>query len=164
MATDPRDAIARPNRWTVAIAAAAVMLTIGTIYSWGIFTQPLLVAFQWDVTVTTWAYAIANFSLAAIGGIIGGFWQDKVGPRTVAMTGVTLWGAGNVLAGLGTADYGLIRGDAALCRLRAVDFRDPSLRHEEAAQSGSRRDNSSATTRRHAAIPGSPIRAPQNVS
>jgi MFS family permease len=92
------------NRWTITVAAAVVMLTIGTIYSWGIFTQPLLVAFGWDLTVTTWAYAIANFCLAAIGAVIGGFWQDKVGPRTVAMTGVTL--LGNVLAGLGTASWG----------------------------------------------------------
>jgi MFS transporter, OFA family, oxalate/formate antiporter len=94
------------NRWTIAVAAAVVMLNIGTIYSWGIFTQPLLVAFGWDLTVTTWAYAIANFCLAAIGAVIGGFWQDKVGPRTVAMIGVALWGLGNVLAGLGTASWG----------------------------------------------------------
>jgi MFS family permease len=37
------------------------------------------------------------------GAVIGGFWQDKVGPRTVAMVGVALWGCGNVLAGLGTS-------------------------------------------------------------
>jgi MFS transporter, OFA family, oxalate/formate antiporter len=97
---------ATKNRWMIAFAAAVLMLTIGTIYSWGIFTQPLLVAFRWDLTVATWAYAIANFSLAAIGAVGGGFWQDKVGPRTVAMVGVTLWGLGNVLAGLGTAAFG----------------------------------------------------------
>jgi OFA family oxalate/formate antiporter-like MFS transporter len=95
-----------PNRWTITFAAAVLMLTIGTIYSWGIFTQPLLAAFRWDVTVTTAGYAIANFSLAAVGAVIGGFWQDKAGPRTVAMTGVTLWGLGNVLAGLGTVAFG----------------------------------------------------------
>ena len=94
------------NRWLVAAAAAVVMLTIGTIYSWAIFTQPLLVAYHWNLTVTTWAYAIANFSLAALGAVIGGFWQDRAGPRTVAMTGVTLWGVGNVLAGLGTSAFG----------------------------------------------------------
>jgi OFA family oxalate/formate antiporter-like MFS transporter len=94
------------SRWTIAISAAALMLTIGTIYSWGIFTQPLLAAFRWDLTVTTGAYAIANFSLAAIGAVIGGFWQDKVGPRRVAIVGVILWGLGNVLAGLGTAAFG----------------------------------------------------------
>ena len=111
-----------PNRWMIAIAAAVVMLTIGTIYSWAIFTQPLLVAYRWDLTVTTWAYAIANFALAAVGAVVGGFWQDKVGPRTVAMAGVTLWGCGNVLAGLGTSylgapwlylSYGIIGGIGA---------------------------------------------------
>ena len=94
------------NRWMIAAAGAAVMLTIGAIYSWGIFTQPLLVAYRWDLTTTTWAYAIANFSLAAVGAVIGGFWQDKAGPRTVAIAGVSLWGLGNVLAGLGTSLLG----------------------------------------------------------
>jgi MFS transporter, OFA family, oxalate/formate antiporter len=110
------------NRWTIAFAAAVLMLTIGTIYSWGIFTQPLLVAFRWDLTAVTWTYAIANFSLAAIGAVIGGFWQDKAGPRKVAMVGVALWGCGNVMAGLGTpafgapwlyASYGIIGGIGA---------------------------------------------------
>ncbi len=35
-----------PNRWCIAIAAVVVMLTLGTVYSWAIFTQPLLVAFS----------------------------------------------------------------------------------------------------------------------
>jgi MFS transporter, OFA family, oxalate/formate antiporter len=96
----------KPNRWLILAAAAVVMLTIGTIYSWAIFTQPLLVAYHWNLTTTTWAYAIANFSLAAVGAVIGGFWQDKVGPRTVAMVGVMLWACGNVLAGLGTSAFG----------------------------------------------------------
>ncbi len=83
-----------------------VMITIGTLYSWSIFTQPLLVAFHWDVTTTTWAYATANFCVAAVGAVVGGFWQDRVGPRRVALTGITLWGGGNILAGLGTAAWG----------------------------------------------------------
>lgn len=100
-------ASARLSRWTVAVAAAVVMLTTGTLYSWAIFTQPLLVAYHWDVMATTAAFAIANFSLATVGAIIGGLWQDKVGPRRVALVGVTLWGTGNLLAGLGTAALGV---------------------------------------------------------
>jgi OFA family oxalate/formate antiporter-like MFS transporter len=96
------------NRWTVATAGTVVMLTIGCIYSWAIFTQPLLVAYGWDLRTTTWAYSIANFSLAAVGAVIGGFWQDKAGPRKVAMVGVALWGCGNVLAGLGTPAGGAL--------------------------------------------------------
>jgi MFS transporter, OFA family, oxalate/formate antiporter len=96
------------NRWMIATAATVVMLTIGCIYSWAIFTQPLLVAYQWDLRTTTWAYAIANFSLAAVGAVIGGFCQDQVGPRKVAMIGIALWGCGNVLAGLGTPAFGAL--------------------------------------------------------
>jgi OFA family oxalate/formate antiporter-like MFS transporter len=95
-----------PNRWVIAIAGTVLMVTIGCLYSWGLFTQPLLVAYGWDLRTTTWAYAIANFSLAAVGAVIGGFWQDQAGPRKVAMVGVTLWGLGNVLAGLGTSRLG----------------------------------------------------------
>ncbi len=94
------------NRWVIAIAGMVVMVTIGCLYSWGLFTQPLLVAYGWDLRTTTWAYAIANFSLAAVGAVLGGFWQDRAGPRRVAMLGVALWGLGNVLAGLGTSSLG----------------------------------------------------------
>jgi MFS transporter, OFA family, oxalate/formate antiporter len=94
------------NRWVILLGATTVMLTIGTVYSWAMFTQPLLVAYHWNIRTTTWAYAIANFSLAAVGAVIGGFWQDKAGPRKVAMVGIALWGAGNVLAGLGTSAFG----------------------------------------------------------
>jgi MFS transporter, OFA family, oxalate/formate antiporter len=87
-------------------AATLVMLIIGTLYSWTIFTEPLLVFFHWSLGTTTWAYAIANFSLAAVGTVLGGFWQDKAGPRPVALTGVFLWGLGNVLAGIGTSRFG----------------------------------------------------------
>jgi OFA family oxalate/formate antiporter-like MFS transporter len=95
-------------RWIIAVAGSVIMLVTGTLYSWAIFTEPLLVAFHWDLTTTTWAYAIANFSLAAIGAIVGGFWQDEVGPRKVAMTGVALWGTGNLLAGIGTDTFGAV--------------------------------------------------------
>src|ERR1700761_2726237 len=73
------------NRWTIAIAAAVVMLLTGTLYSWALFTQPLVVAFHWNVMTTTAAFAIANFSLATVGAMVGGLWQDRVGPRPVAL-------------------------------------------------------------------------------
>ena len=82
------------------------MVTIGCLYSWGLFTQPLLVAYGWNLRTTTWTYAIANFSVAAVGAVIGGFWQDRAGPRKVAVIGVAFWGLGNVLAGLGTSALG----------------------------------------------------------
>ena len=41
-----------------------------------------------------------------MGVVVGGFWLDRKGPRRVAMTGIALWGVGNVLAGFGTTRFG----------------------------------------------------------
>src|SRR5437879_6207637 len=93
------------NRWTIAVCSAMVMMTLGTIYSWSLFTQPLVASFGWSNTTVTWTFALAIFALGT-GAVVGGRWQDKVGPRKVALTGVLLWSLGNFLAGLGTAHFG----------------------------------------------------------
>ncbi len=93
------------NRWAIAAAGTIAMICLGTVYSWSIYTQPLIAAFGWTNTTTTWAFALAIFFLG-VGAIIGGRWQDRSGPRVVAVTGVVLWGLGNILAGLGTAHLG----------------------------------------------------------
>ena len=93
------------QRWLIAGAGLLVMMTLGTIYSWSLFTQPLIASFGWSNTDTTWAFALSIFFLG-LGAVTGGYWQDRAGPRRVAVTGVAMWGAGNILAGLGTPDFG----------------------------------------------------------
>jgi MFS transporter, OFA family, oxalate/formate antiporter len=93
------------NRWTIALAGTVLMVCLGTVYSWSTFTRPLIGAFGWSNTTTTGAFALAILFLG-LGAIAGGRWQDRVGPRQVAIAGALLWGLGNVLAGLGTARYG----------------------------------------------------------
>src|SRR5919205_568504 len=90
------------NRWAVAAAGTVTMVCLGTVYSWSLFTQPLIAGFGWSTTTTTWAFALAIFFLG-VGAVVGGRWQDRAGPRPVVVTGAVLWGLGNVLAGLGTA-------------------------------------------------------------
>jgi MFS family permease len=93
------------RRWLVAAAGTALMACLGTVYAWSLFAQPLAVAFGWSSARTTAPFAAAIFFLG-VGAIVGGRWQDRTGPRRVAVTGALLWGAGNVLAGLGTARLG----------------------------------------------------------
>jgi MFS family permease len=81
------------------------MACLGTVYSWSLFTEPLIAAFGWSNATTTWSFAVCIFFLG-VGAILGGLWQDRRGPRVVAVTGMLLWAAGNVLAGLGTASLG----------------------------------------------------------
>jgi MFS family permease len=93
------------NRWLIALAGTALMACLGTVYSWSLFTQPLIASFGWSNTTTTWAFALSIFFLG-IGAIIGGRWQDRAGPRPVAVTGAVMWGLGNILAGVGTHAFG----------------------------------------------------------
>jgi MFS family permease len=93
------------NRWVIAFAGIGVMLCIGTVYSWSLFTRPLIAGFGWTNADATWAFAIANFCLG-LGTVIGGRWQDRVGPRTVTIVGIVFWGLGLLAAGLGTAEFG----------------------------------------------------------
>lgn len=93
------------NRWVIAVGGTVAMICLGTVYSWSLFTQPLIAAFGWSNTSTTWTFALAIFFLG-VGAIIGGRWQDRRGPRPVAITGVIIWGVANVLAGLGTRSLG----------------------------------------------------------
>lgn len=93
------------NRWAIALAGMVAMMTLGTVYSWSLFTQPLIAAFGWSNTTTTWAFAIAIFFIG-VGAIVGGRWQDRFGPRRVMLIGVGLWSAANILTGIGTPTFG----------------------------------------------------------
>jgi MFS family permease len=92
-------------RWLVAAAGTALMACLGTVYAWSLFTQPLAAAYGWSSARTTAPFATAIFFLG-VGAIVGGRWQDRSGPRPVAIAGALLWGLGNLLAGLGTARLG----------------------------------------------------------
>jgi MFS family permease len=93
------------RRWLVAAAGTALMACLGTVYAWSLFAQPLSAAFGWSAARTTAPFAAAIFFLG-VGAILGGRWQDRAGPRPVAIAGAMLWGIGNLLAGLGTARLG----------------------------------------------------------
>jgi MFS transporter, OFA family, oxalate/formate antiporter len=93
------------NRWAVALAGTVTMICLGTVYSWSLFTQPLMAGFGWSNSTVTRAFSLAIFFLG-VGAIIGGRWQDRAGPRSVVVTGALLWGIGNILTGVGTAKFG----------------------------------------------------------
>lgn len=76
------------------------MILAGTVYAWSNFTLPLIAGFGWSSTQASLVFGIAIFAFS-IGAIAGGRRQDRLGPRTVAIAGVVLWGLGNALAAVG---------------------------------------------------------------
>jgi len=90
------------KRWLVVVGALLVQLCLGAIYAWGAFTKALqdpggAFAFSATEAQAIFAAGLATFAIVMI---MAGRWQDKVGPRKVALAGAVLLGLGYILAGL----------------------------------------------------------------
>ena len=86
------------NRWLMVAAALVLQLCLGVLYAWSVFRAPLMKQFGWTVKEAGYPL-MASFFFFAVGMIVAGRWQDKAGPRKVAIFGGILLAAGCFLAG-----------------------------------------------------------------
>ncbi|MBN2422592.1 OFA family MFS transporter [Candidatus Woesearchaeota archaeon] len=86
------------KRWLVVAGALLVQICLGAIYSWSVFVKPLEDTFHFTRTQTQiiFSVALATFALVMI---FAGKWQDRAGPKKVAITGGIVLGLGYILAG-----------------------------------------------------------------
>jgi OFA family oxalate/formate antiporter-like MFS transporter len=97
-----------PARWRFAAAAVVMQLCLGVLYSWAVFRGPLAQLYGWPrtTTIAPFRYSLLAFTVAMI---LGGFWQDRKGPRVVASVGGLLVSIGCLLAAtIGDTPAGLI--------------------------------------------------------
>lgn len=89
------------KRWLVVVGALLVQLCLGALYAWGAFTKALQDPAGPFVFTAMQAQAIFSAGLAAfaVTMIYAGRWQDRIGPRKVALTGGIVLGIGYLLAG-----------------------------------------------------------------
>src|ERR1700722_19949917 len=104
------------NRWYVALAGVFMQVALGAVYAWSVFRVPLSKQFGWSISEVTLTFTISIFVLG-IAAFLGGLWLNRQGPRTVAVTGGTLYGLGVFLASFSAhklwwlyLSYGLIGG------------------------------------------------------
>lgn len=88
-------AVNSPNRLKYPIAGILMMLCIGNVYSWSVFAKPLQ-ALGWTSAQTTFPFqlSIVIFTIAMV---FAGRWQDKVGPKPVAIFSGIMMGLGFIL-------------------------------------------------------------------
>ena len=77
----------------VVLAALGINLIVGVLYAWGVTGKALVVQWHWTKTqaMLPFATSTAAFALTMI---FAGRWQDKIGPRYVAMLGGIILGLG----------------------------------------------------------------------
>ena len=86
----------RNNPWIPIIACLVVQLCVGILYLWSAFKNNIIAAYGWD---TTSANLVSSFMLFAFvfGNLIGGFINDKKGPKVTCVSGVVLFSLGVIL-------------------------------------------------------------------
>ena len=94
------------NRWGIAAAAVVMQICLGAVYGWSVFVKPLIAAEHWQLTQVSLTFTLAILFLG-IGTIIGGLWQDRVGPRRVATVAGVIYGIGYLVAGLAARGHSL---------------------------------------------------------
>ncbi len=82
--------------WISIIACLVVQLCVGILYLWSAFKNNIIAAYGWD---TTSANLVSSFMLFAFvfGNLIGGFINDKKGPKVTCVSGVILFSLGVIL-------------------------------------------------------------------
>src|SRR5262249_60687274 len=79
------------NRWAIAAAAVVMQICLGAAYGWSVFVAPLVATTGWSLTEGSLTFTLAIAFLGA-GTIVGGLWQDRVGPRRVATVAGVIYG------------------------------------------------------------------------
>ncbi len=87
------------NRWGIAAAAVVMQICLGAVYGWSVFKNPLIRVEHWKETQVQLTFTLA-IAFLGVGTVIGGLWQDRVGPRRVATVAGVIYGIGYLIAGL----------------------------------------------------------------
>jgi MFS family permease len=99
---DRRRTIAPPgyNRWLVPPAALAVHLSIGQVYAFSVFKNPLIEDFGSSHTSIAVIFSIAIVMLG-LSAAFGGKWMERNGPRKAMALSAAFWVSGFLVAALG---------------------------------------------------------------
>ncbi|WP_263355608.1 L-lactate MFS transporter [Acidicapsa ligni] len=85
------------RRWRIAFAGFLMQMALGAVYAWSVFKAPLTRQFHWSTPDVTLTFTICIF-VVGFAAFFGGLWNNKSGPRLVALTGGFLYGLGVFLA------------------------------------------------------------------
>jgi MFS transporter, OFA family, oxalate/formate antiporter len=87
------------NRWLIALSAVAIHLSIGSIYAYSVYQNPLQSELGWSVSDVSMAFTVAIAVLALAAAFLGGF-VEEYGPRVSGLLAAVTFGLGTVGAGL----------------------------------------------------------------
>lgn len=85
------------------IGCLIIQICVGILYMWSVFKTPVVTSFNWTSEAANMVSSYMLFSFVA-GNLIGGFLNDKKGPRLTATLGIIMFALGIGLTGLLTSE------------------------------------------------------------
>lgn len=86
------------NRWLIAASAVGIHISIGSVYAWSNFTNPLIDQFGWSAQQVQLTFSIAILFLGLSAAFLGHF-VEKYGPRASGLLAAGFFGIGVIGAG-----------------------------------------------------------------
>lgn len=74
------------NRWLIVVMATILQVSLGTVYAWSFFQNPVMRTYNWTNSQAAWAFSLAICFLG-LSAAWGGINLPKHGPRRLAITG-----------------------------------------------------------------------------
>lgn len=81
------------NRWLIALSAVGIHISIGSVYAWSNFTNPLTEQFGWSASQVQFTFSLAILFLGLSAAFLGHF-VEKHGPKKAGMLASTFFGIG----------------------------------------------------------------------
>lgn len=110
---DREHSIASPgySRWLVPPAALAIHLSIGQVYAFSVFKNPLLALHAadgsaWSLKVVGYIFSIA-IAVLGLSAALFGAWLERAGPRRAMFYAALCFGAGFEIASFGATSHSL---------------------------------------------------------
>lgn len=86
------------NRWLIALTAVGIHISIGSVYAWSNFTNPLIEEFGWSSSQVQLTFSIAILFLGLSAAFLGHY-VEKHGPRKAGILAACFFGIGVFSAG-----------------------------------------------------------------
>jgi OFA family oxalate/formate antiporter-like MFS transporter len=90
------------NRWLIAASAVGIHISIGSVYAWSNFTNPLKNMFGWSDSEVALTFSLAILFLGLSAAFLGHF-VEKHGPKKAGLLAAIFFGIGIAGSGLAVA-------------------------------------------------------------
>lgn len=94
----PADTVEK-NRWLIAASAMLIRLSIGSVYAYSVYQQPLQASQGWSIGDMTLGFTVAIFTLGMSTAALDRY-VERYGPRVSGTAATVAFAGGTVLAGV----------------------------------------------------------------